>query len=93
MTLTGTPASSSAAPAATKPASQASGKVKSAPALSPAPVVNGVQPCVKFVNVQLCGDLTAGEGRTGSQATVLLENPAGQNGLSAEHLVTQVRSL
>ena len=53
-------------------------------------MVGGVQPCVTFVNVELCGDLAAGEGRTGSQATVLLENPAGQNALSGDHLVEQV---
>ena len=96
MTFTGTPsaATSSSSPAAAaataRPTSQASGKAKSAPALSPAPVVGGVQPCVTFVNVELCGDLAAGEGRTGSQATVLLENPAGQNALSGDHLVGQV---
>lgn len=89
MTLTGNP--SSATPSASKPASQTNKGAKAVPSLSPAPVVGGVQPCVKFVNVQLCNNLTAGEGRTGQQATVLLENPAGQNGLSADLLLAQVK--
>ncbi|XP_070193742.1 isoleucine--tRNA ligase, cytoplasmic-like isoform X2 [Littorina saxatilis] len=93
MTLTGTPSAPPASTAAAQPTSKSgAGKAKSTPSLSPAPVVNGVQPCVKFVNVQLCGDLTAGEGRTGTQATVLLENPAGQHGLSADQLLAQVQS-
>ncbi|XP_076447900.1 isoleucine--tRNA ligase, cytoplasmic-like [Babylonia areolata] len=86
MTLTGCPASLSSSSS-----SSANGKAKAMLSLSPAPVVGGVQPCMKFVNVQLCEGVTAGEGRKGNQATVLLENPAGQNVLSADLLLAQVQ--
>ena len=54
--------------------------------------VTGVKPACRYVNVQLCGGLSAGEGRSGTQATVLLENPVGQNLLSLENLKEQVIS-
>ncbi|KAL8620374.1 hypothetical protein ACOMHN_012999 [Nucella lapillus] len=90
MTLTGIPSSST--PSTNQSASpQPSKGAKAVASLSPAPVVGGVKPCVKYVNVQLCDNVSAGEGRTGTQATVLLENPAGQNVLSAGQLLAQVQ--
>ena len=67
------------------------GSVKTAvDELAPAPVPNDVKPFCKFVNVKLCG-LSPNEGVTGTQATVLLENPQGQNMLDATGLSQQVR--
>ncbi|XP_052781081.1 isoleucine--tRNA ligase, cytoplasmic-like [Mya arenaria] len=61
--------------------------------LPPAPVVKGVQPNCRYVNVQLCGS-PCQEGVTGSQqATVLLENPAGEFVLSVDQLKEQVQSV
>lgn len=61
--------------------------------LPPAQVKNGVKPNCRYVNVQLCG-MECHEGVSGScQATVLLENPAGQFVLKAEQLVEQVSLL
>ena len=57
--------------------------------LPPAPIPNDVKPYCKFVNVKLCG-LSPHEGVTGTQATVLLENPQGKNMLDANGLVQQV---
>ncbi|XP_025107548.1 isoleucine--tRNA ligase, cytoplasmic-like [Pomacea canaliculata] len=74
-------------------ASQAVNFAQTASSLSPAPVVSGVQPCVKFVNVQLCGKIAAGEGRTGTSGTLLLENPAGQNLLSEDKVLQQIQSV
>ncbi|XP_050412605.1 isoleucine--tRNA ligase, cytoplasmic [Patella vulgata] len=61
--------------------------------LSPAPVVNNIKPVAPFVNVVLGGNLKAHEGLSGSQATILLENPVGQNKLSAENLLHQVQGV
>ena len=57
--------------------------------LPPAPVPNDVKPFCKFVNVKLCG-LSPDEGVSGTQATVLLENPQGKNMLDAKGLLQQV---
>ena len=66
------------------------GSVKTAvDELAPALVPNDVKPFCNFVNVKLCG-LSPNEGVTGTQATVLLENPQGQNMLDATGLAQQV---
>ena len=57
--------------------------------LAPAPVPNDVKPFCKFVNAKLCG-LSPDEGVSGTQATVLLENPQGKNVLDAQGLLQQV---
>ena len=57
--------------------------------LPPAPVPNDVKPFCKFVNAKLCG-LSPHEGITGTQATVLLENPQGKNMLDGAGLLQQV---
>jgi hypothetical protein len=44
------------------------------------------------VNVQLVGNLKAGEGRMGTQGTILLENPVNHNQLTADDLVEQVKN-
>lgn len=77
----------------TAAASQPVNFAQTASSLSPAPVVSGVQPYVKFVNVQLCGKIAAGEGRTGTSGTLLLENPAGQNLLSEDRVLQQVSTV
>lgn len=58
--------------------------------LTPAPVVGGVQPNVKYINLQLCAGLVPAEGRMGTWATVLLENPAGEQSLTEDQLLVQV---
>ncbi|XP_005110126.1 isoleucine--tRNA ligase, cytoplasmic [Aplysia californica] len=58
--------------------------------LAPAPAVAGVTPNSRFVNAVLVG-LRAGQGRSGSMATILLDNPAGSNGLTMTLLVEQAQ--
>ena len=64
-------------------------EVQAATELPPAPVPNDVKPFCKFVNAKLCG-LSPHEGITGTQATVLLENPQGKNLLDGAGLLQQV---
>lgn len=57
--------------------------------LAPAPVVSGVTPNCKFVNIELVG-LYPGEGATGTQGTLLLENPQGDFQLTSDLVKIQV---
>jgi hypothetical protein len=59
--------------------------------LDPAPVKNGVKPVCSYINVELCGCVPH-EGVSGSQGTILLENPKGNNIKSMEQLKDQVRN-
>ena len=59
--------------------------------LDPAPVKNGVKPVCSYINVELCGCVPQ-EGVSGSQGTILLENPKGNNIKSMEQLKDQVRN-
>lgn len=102
MTLAGNPSktqaaiaanSSAPAPATAKKRPSPTPAAESVAAVCPAPVVNGVVPSVKWVNVQLVAGLAAGEGRTGTQGTVLLENPDGHGQLTADDLLLQVQQV
>ncbi|KAL5013777.1 hypothetical protein ScPMuIL_008047 [Solemya velum] len=60
--------------------------------LDAAPVLNGASPVCRFVNVELCG-VEPQECVQGNVATILLENPKGQNLLTVDELRNQVQSV
>ena len=53
---------------------------------------NGAAPFSRFVNVELCKG-TPGQGATGNQATVMLENPHGDFPIGHAELLHQVSSV
>lgn len=60
--------------------------------LDPALVKNGVKPVCSYINVELCGCVPQ-EGVSGSQGTILMENPKGNTIKSMEQLKDQVKLL